>query len=335
MRVADDLFEHPRLAAVYDTLDPDRSDLDVYAAIVAELGARLVLDVGCGTGTFALVLAGRGVDVVAVDPAGASLDVAGGKPGADKVRWVHGDATAVPEDLHGRVDLAVMTGNVAQAIVDDRDWRATLTIVWRCLRPGGHLVFETRRPQRRGWQEWTRERSETVTEVPGHGFVRHWVQLTEVDLPLVTFDSVRVFEDQTLTSSSTLRFRSEDEISAMLAACRYDLCEVREAPDRPGRELVFMARRPEGLRDGSRRGAGCRRHAAGRGLREGDRAPACRDWPAGGRNSIPPRSGSPAAPSLMMETWLSNEYRCRLEPGSVSRVSVPGGRASSRCVHPK
>ena len=44
----------------------------MYAAIVAELGARLVLDVGCVTGTFALVLAGRGVDVVAVDPAGAS-----------------------------------------------------------------------------------------------------------------------------------------------------------------------------------------------------------------------------------------------------------------------
>jgi len=243
--VADYLFEHPLLAAVYDVLDPARSDLDVYAAIVTELGARRVLDVGCGTGTFALMLAERGVDVVGADPAGASLDVARGKPGAERVRWVHGDATALPGDLEGRVDLAVMTANVAQTIVDEQDWARTLAVTRRCLRPGGHLVFETRRPERRGWEEWTREQSETVTEVPGYGSIRHWVQLTGVDLPLVRFEAVRVFGDQTLTSTSTLRFRTEEEVAASLTASGYEVREVREAPDRPGRELVFLAVRAE------------------------------------------------------------------------------------------
>ena len=69
----DDIFEHPRLVAIYDTLDPDRSDLDVYVAIAGELGASRVLDVGCGTGTFALLLAERGLEVIGVDPAGRSL----------------------------------------------------------------------------------------------------------------------------------------------------------------------------------------------------------------------------------------------------------------------
>jgi 2-polyprenyl-3-methyl-5-hydroxy-6-metoxy-1,4-benzoquinol methylase len=55
--VADDLFQHPRLAAIYDSLEANRGDLDVYAAIADELGARRVLDVGCGTGTFGLLLA--------------------------------------------------------------------------------------------------------------------------------------------------------------------------------------------------------------------------------------------------------------------------------------
>jgi hypothetical protein len=47
--VADALFEDPHLAVLYDPLDPDRRDLDAYAAMVTEFGASSVLDVGCGT----------------------------------------------------------------------------------------------------------------------------------------------------------------------------------------------------------------------------------------------------------------------------------------------
>ncbi|MEJ7744549.1 MAG: hypothetical protein WKF73_19645 [Nocardioidaceae bacterium] len=62
----------------------------------------------------------------------------------------------------------------------------------------------------------------------------------------MSFEAVRVFEDQTITSTSTLRFRSQDEIAASLIASGYDVREVREAPDRPGRELVFVAEQAEG-----------------------------------------------------------------------------------------
>jgi 2-polyprenyl-3-methyl-5-hydroxy-6-metoxy-1,4-benzoquinol methylase len=65
-------------------LDSDRSDLAAYAALGDEFSARSVLDIGCGTGTFACILAGRGVRVIGVDPARASLDVARAKPGADR-----------------------------------------------------------------------------------------------------------------------------------------------------------------------------------------------------------------------------------------------------------
>lgn len=51
--MADAIFEEPRLAEIYDELDPDRSDVDAYAAMAAEFGAESVLDVGCGTGTLA------------------------------------------------------------------------------------------------------------------------------------------------------------------------------------------------------------------------------------------------------------------------------------------
>lgn len=239
--MADDGFEVPRLAQLYDPLDPDRRDLDAYVAIVDELGARSVLDVGCGTGTFALMLAARGLEVVGVDPAEASLDVARAKPGADSVRWVHGDATTL-EDV--RVDVATMTGNVAQVFVTDEEWAATLDALHGVLTPGGHLVFETRRPEREAWREWTREQTHQVTDVDGVGAVETWTDVTEVVGELVTFRSTCVFasDGAVLTSDSTLRFRDRRTVGSTLADAGFAVVDVREAPDRPGRELVFVAR---------------------------------------------------------------------------------------------
>ena len=241
--MADAIFEDPRLAAMYDTLDPDRSDLDVYVAIADELGARRVLDVGCGTGTFALLLAERGLDVVGVDPAGESLAVARAKPGAERVRWIHGDATTLPPLT---VDLATMTANVAQAIADELDWDATLRAVYQALRPGGHLVFETRDPAVEAWREWTRDASYSLDEIDDLGVVENWADLVDVSLPLVTFRWTFVFPDgEVLTSDSTLRFREREEVHGALLAHGYVVDAVRDAPDRPGREFVFFARRPE------------------------------------------------------------------------------------------
>lgn len=143
-----------------------------------------MLDVGCGTGIFALMLADRGLEVAGVDPAQASLDVARAKPGAERVRWIHGDATALPVL---QVDLATMTGNVAQAIVDPSDWEQTLRGVFNALRPGGHFVFETRDPAYRGWQEWNGTASFGITHVDGVGAVENWIDLIDVSLPLVSF----------------------------------------------------------------------------------------------------------------------------------------------------
>jgi SAM-dependent methyltransferase len=238
----DAIFEDPRLAQIYDPLDPDRSDLDVYAEMAARFGARSVLDIGCGTGTFACMLASRGMEVTGFDPAGASLDVARGKPGAEGVRWLHGDATSLPPM---QVDLATMTGNVAQVFTTDEEWNATLRGVRAALRPAGRLIFETRDPAQKAWLTWTREQSFTRTEIPELGMVQSWHELTDVSEELVSFRSVTVFEADgaVLTSDSTLRFRDRDEVAASLAEAGYRLDEVRDAPDRPGREFVFVARR--------------------------------------------------------------------------------------------
>jgi SAM-dependent methyltransferase len=233
--VPDAIFADPRLVALYDAADDPRLDLDAYLAIVAEFGARSVLDVGSGTGVFAVALAARGIDVVGVDPAPASVAYARTRPGGDRVRWLDGDATTLPPLS---VDMVTMTGNVAQAIVAQEAWNATLVGSWAALQPQGRLVFETRDPAARGWEAWTP--ATTRRTVDG---VTSWTELIAVDLPLVTFRGTWRFADGTeLTSDSTLRFRDLDELTADLADVGFRVDEVREAPDRPGLEFVVIAR---------------------------------------------------------------------------------------------
>ncbi|MFF0657835.1 class I SAM-dependent methyltransferase [Micromonospora tulbaghiae] len=239
----DAIFAHPRLVPVYDAFDGDRDDLDAYLAIAGELRARTVLDVGCGTGSLAVLLARHGHTVVGVDPAEASLGVARAKDREGRVRWVHGDAATLPPL---RADLATMTGNVAQVFLSDTDWARTLRGVHAALRPGGHLVFETRRPERRAWEEWAADTAPVTRDVPGVGPVERRFEVIAGDPPLVSFRFTYRFRTDgvTLTSDSTLRFRDRDEVEASLAATGFRVVDVRDAPDRPGREFVFVAQRP-------------------------------------------------------------------------------------------
>ena len=240
--VPDPIFADPRLASIYDTVEGDRRDLDAYEAIVDELRATSVLDIGCGTGTLACRLAVKGKRVIGLDPAGASLDVARRKVGAEKVRWIHGDATNLPQV---EVDLAVMTGNVAMVFLDDDEWSMVLTSIHRVLGGNRWLVFETRVPSRRAWEDWTRRETFHTVEMPVAGRVSIWVDLLEVDLPYVSFrQSFRFHRDDcVITSDSTLRVRTLDEIEHALEVVGFRLREVRDAPDRPGLEHVCFAQR--------------------------------------------------------------------------------------------
>jgi SAM-dependent methyltransferase len=228
-------FDDPTIAGVYDTFDSDRSDLDAYLAIVRELGASSALDLGCGTGTLAIMLASAGLDVLALDPAAAMLDVARAKPGAERVRWICGTPTSLSSDL--RVDVVTCTGNAVQAILDDTDWHRTLEAVRNCLLPDGYFVFETREPSIRAWESWTREHSYAVIDG-----IASWDEVTRVEWPLVTFDSTTVLPGGTcVVATSTLRFRERAEVEADLRSTGFAVSSVRDAPDRPGRELVFVA----------------------------------------------------------------------------------------------
>lgn len=199
----DACFSHPRLARVYDPLDPDRSDLDTYVNLVAEFGAETVLDVGCGTAS----------------------DVAG-----DTAR-------------RNSFDVATMTANVAQVFLDDRDWLSTLSAIRCCLRPGGKLVFETRDPADRAWERWTKEATHRSVDLEEMGTVEQWVETTHVEGEFVTFISPTIFhrDEERIDSTSTLRFRSKPAVERTLSDAGFRDVEVHDLPYAPGRGLLFIA----------------------------------------------------------------------------------------------
>ncbi|MFL6205917.1 MAG: class I SAM-dependent methyltransferase [Acidimicrobiales bacterium] len=211
-------------------------------AIARERRAASAVDIGCGTGTLACRLANQGLEVLGVDPAAAMLAVARRKRGAERVHWVHGGATDLPE---AQVDLVTMTANVAQVFLAEDQWAGTLDAARRVLRPGGSIVFESRRPEREAWLEWTPDGSFERVEIDGVGVVETWNEVIDVSLPFVSFCTTVVFgrAGTTLRSESALRFRTRDELAASLGAAGFRVDDVRDAPDRPGKEYVFLATR--------------------------------------------------------------------------------------------
>lgn len=121
----------------------------------------------------------------------------------------------------------------------------TLRGIQGALAAQGALVFETRRPEQRAWEEWALDTGPVVRHVLGIGEVEQRRAVTEIVLPYVSFRYSYRFarEDVMVTSESTLRFRSREEIEVSVFAAGFTTLQVRDAPDRPGREYVFITKR--------------------------------------------------------------------------------------------
>lgn len=236
----DEIFDNPRLAEIYDAFDGQRIDLEPYLVIAKEFKPKSILDIGCGTGSLACLLSSHKFETTGVDPAQASLEIARSKPYADDVTWVLGDSGNIPDKTY---DMAFMTGNVAQVFTTDESWNKNLTAIHGHLNPNGHLIFETRNPDKKAWFEWTKEKTYKRINIPNIGFVSGWCNVESVSDNLVSFVWTYEFETDgyVLKSKSTLYFRGREEIIKSLEQLGYVIKEIHDAPDRPELEFVFIA----------------------------------------------------------------------------------------------
>lgn len=82
------MFTDAMLAGLYDAINVHPDDRPFYVALALELAPRDVVDLGCGTGELALLLAARDHNVTALDPSPHMLAVARAKDGSGAVRWI-------------------------------------------------------------------------------------------------------------------------------------------------------------------------------------------------------------------------------------------------------
>lgn len=212
-RCAYGAFGDPRLVALYDEDNPDGPDHAFYRALAGTLGARTIIDLGCGTGLLTSTLTAPGRTVIGIDPSPVMLGYARARVGGSDVTWICGDASALV-GLHG--DLVIMSGNVAGHILG-ASWHDTLRRVRDVLDPGGVVAFDSRNASARAWLGWTEERTRR-TLATEYGPLTRWTQLLDVDHEEVTYTAHAVFEDtgEHLVFTNTLAFRTTDQIEADL-----------------------------------------------------------------------------------------------------------------------
>jgi ubiquinone/menaquinone biosynthesis C-methylase UbiE len=124
----DSWFSTP-LGSTVDALEKDL----LYRLAAPRRGER-ALEVGTGTGHFAVELAQRGLGVVGLDISTPMLAAAASK--GSTAHWLRGDAAALPF-CASSFDLVLCV--TALEFVADRE--RAMDQMWRMLRPGGRMVI--------------------------------------------------------------------------------------------------------------------------------------------------------------------------------------------------
>ena len=141
------------LAASYDRLTGDveyEKIVDFYWAILEREGLhpRTCVDLACGTGSVAILLAKKGLQVTAVDMSEEMLTQAWSKAeeleNPPRFSCQRLEALSLPRG----VDLAVCALDSLDYITDPEDCRQALRRVYRVLNPGGCFIFDVNTPQK-------------------------------------------------------------------------------------------------------------------------------------------------------------------------------------------
>jgi SAM-dependent methyltransferase len=215
-----DHYNQPELADLYDDENAWDASADFYLDLARRLGARSLLDIGCGTGTVTRgIAAATGCSAVGLDPAAPMLAVARRKSAAEAIDWIEGDARSTR--LGRAFDLIIMTGHAFQGLVSAEDQAALLATIAAHLNPDGRFAFDTRNPAAREWLEWTPDLSRRVIDTADHGAVEIWDE-QKMDAETGILDVVEHYRilasGKRLRSDFRLRFSTQSALADAITA---------------------------------------------------------------------------------------------------------------------
>lgn len=141
------------LAQSYDRLTEDvdyRQIVAFYETILHKegLSPRTAVDLACGTGSVALILAEKGLKVTAVDMSEDMLCQAMMKSQGMKNPPMFVCQKLEKLHLPRGVDLAVCALDSIDYILDPEDCRVAIHRIYRALNPGGCFVFDVNTPEK-------------------------------------------------------------------------------------------------------------------------------------------------------------------------------------------
>jgi ubiquinone/menaquinone biosynthesis C-methylase UbiE len=144
---------YENLAVSYDRLTNDvdyEATVDFYWQILARegLSPRTAVDLACGTGSVALLLAKKGLQVIGVDLSEDMLCQANQKAQEQnaEVHFVCQSLQALR--LARGVDLAVCALDSLDYITEPRDCQEAIRRIYRVLNPGGCFIFDVNTPEK-------------------------------------------------------------------------------------------------------------------------------------------------------------------------------------------
>ena len=141
------------LAQSYDRLTNDvdyDATVEFYYDILARegLSPRTAVDLACGTGSVALRLAQRGLQVTAVDLSWEMLMVAQQKAAEADVYPQFACQPLQQLRLPRGVDLAVCALDSIDYILDPKDCELAIQRIFKALNPGGCFIFDVNTPEK-------------------------------------------------------------------------------------------------------------------------------------------------------------------------------------------